>query len=200
MCVAAPSNATRAIQNFLCTQLQNDVGVRADKHASGCDIAKHTIEDGPVPSAFNGIDPHQNAVNPHELLSNGLAKIVVIYRRLKVNPPGVEGREQICKPAILGSCGVPCLTIAGRENCHSQLLILYHWRSLVLWNRSLVRVTIRKAASKTVNNGCWLFLFQCDFTTQLVEGKAEGQSRCKHPVRGRSADASSNACVDREIA
>src|SRR5262245_58662957 len=198
MCVASPPDVARAIQNFLCAQLQNDVGVRGDKHASGCDIAKHRIEDGSVPSAFNGIDPHQNAVNLHELFSNVCAKIIVIYRRLNVNLPGVEGSEQICKTAILRSCVLPRLMIARGKNCYSQLPVLCHWRSLVLWNRSLVRGTIRKAAWKTVNNGCWLFL-QCDFTTQL-EGKAEGQSRCKHPVGGRSADASSTACVDREIA
>jgi hypothetical protein len=56
---------------------------------------KHRIEDGSVPSVFNGIDPYQNAVNPHELFSNLLAKIIVIYRRLSVNPPGGEGPEQI---------------------------------------------------------------------------------------------------------
>src|SRR5262245_47576556 len=198
MCVAAPPNVAREIQNFLCTQLQNDVGVRADKHASGCDIAKHRIENGSVPSSFNGIDPYQNAVNPNELFSNVLAKIIVIYRGLDMNPSGVEGPEQICKTAILCSCVLPRLMTARGKNCYSQVPILCHWRSFVLWNRSLVRVTIRKAAWKTVNNGCWLFL-QCDFTTQL-EGKAEGESRCKHPVRGRSADASSNACVDREVA
>ena len=85
----------RAIQNFFCPQLQDDVGVRADKNASACDITKHRIEDGSVPSAFDGIDPYQNAVNPHELFSNVLAKIIVIYRRLNVNPPGGEGPEQI---------------------------------------------------------------------------------------------------------
>jgi hypothetical protein len=69
--------------------------VRADKHASGCDIAKHRIEDGPVPSALDGIDPHENAVNPHELVSNVLAKIIVIYRRLNVNPPGSKSSEQV---------------------------------------------------------------------------------------------------------
>ena len=37
----------------------------------------------------------QNAINPHELFSNVLAKIIVIYRRLNVNPPGGEGPEQI---------------------------------------------------------------------------------------------------------
>ena len=68
MCVAAPPNVARAIQNFFCPQLQNDVGVRADKNASGCDITKHRIENGPVPSTFDGIDPYQNAVNPHELV------------------------------------------------------------------------------------------------------------------------------------
>src|SRR5215510_10755708 len=103
MCVAAPPDVPRAIQNFLCTELQNDIGVSADKNASGCDIAKHRIEDGSVPSAFNGIDPHQNAVNLHELFSNVCAKIIVIYRRLDMNPSGVEGPEQICKTAILCS-------------------------------------------------------------------------------------------------
>src|SRR5262249_25994023 len=129
MCVAAPPNVARAIQNFLCTQLQNDVGVRADKHASGCDIAKHRIEDGSVPSTFNRIDPHQNTVNPHELFSNVCAKIIVIYRTLNVNPPGGEGPEQIGESAILGGCVPPRLAIAGRENCHSQVIILRHWRS-----------------------------------------------------------------------
>ena len=117
MCVAAPPYVARAIQNFLCTQLQNDVGVRADKNAGGCDTAKHRIKNGPVPSAFDRIDPHQNAVNPHELFLNVLAKIIVIYRRLNVNPPGGESPEQICEPAILSSC-IPGLTVAGRENCH----------------------------------------------------------------------------------
>ena len=91
----SPTQVARAIQNFFCTQLQDDVGVRADKNASGCDITKHRIENGSVPSAFDGIDPYQNAVNPHELFSNVLAKIIVIYRRLNVNPPGGEGPEQI---------------------------------------------------------------------------------------------------------
>jgi len=95
MCVTVPSKVARAIQNFFRPQLQDDVGVRADKNASGRDITKHRIEDGSVPSAFNGIDPYQNAVNPHELFSNVLAKIIVIYRRLNVNPPGGEGPEQI---------------------------------------------------------------------------------------------------------
>jgi hypothetical protein len=40
-----------------------------------------------------GFDPYQNAVNPHELLPNVLAKIIVIYRRLNVNMPGGEGPE-----------------------------------------------------------------------------------------------------------
>ena len=69
--------------------------MRADKNPSACDITKHRIEDGSVPSAFNGIDPYQHTVNPHELFSNVLAKIIVIYRRLNVNPPGGEGSEQI---------------------------------------------------------------------------------------------------------
>jgi hypothetical protein len=95
MCVAAPSKVARAIQNLFCPHLQDDVGVRADKNASASDITKHRVEDGSVPPAFNGIDPYQNAVNPHELFSNLLAKIIVIYRRLNVNPPSGEGFEQI---------------------------------------------------------------------------------------------------------
>jgi hypothetical protein len=95
MCIGAPLKIARAIQNFFCPQLQDDVGVRADKNPSACDITKHRIEDGSVSSAFNGIDPYQNAVNPHELFSNVLAKIIVIYCRLNVNPPGGEGPEQI---------------------------------------------------------------------------------------------------------
>ena len=95
MCIRAPFKIARVIENFFCPQLQDDVGVRADKNASTCDITKHRIEDGSVPSAFNGIDPYQNAVNPHELFSNVIAKIIVIYRRLDVNPSGGEGPEQI---------------------------------------------------------------------------------------------------------
>jgi hypothetical protein len=95
MCIAAPLKIARAIQNLLCPQLQDDVRVRADKNASACYITKHRIEDGSVPLAFNRIDPYQNAVNPHELFSNVLAKIIVIYRRLNVNSPGSEGPEQI---------------------------------------------------------------------------------------------------------
>jgi hypothetical protein len=93
MCIAAPPNVPRAIQNFLCTQLQNDVGVRAHKNASGCDITKHRIENGSVPSTFDGIGPYQNAVNLHKLFSNVFAKIIVVYRRLNVNPPGRESPE-----------------------------------------------------------------------------------------------------------
>ena len=95
MCIAAPLKIARAIQNFFCAQLQDDVRVRADKNAGACDITKHRIEDGSVPSAFNRIDPYQNAVNPHELFSNVLTKIIVIDRRLHVNPPSSEGPEQI---------------------------------------------------------------------------------------------------------
>src|SRR5262245_8885471 len=76
-----------------------------------------------------GLTPHQNAVDSHKLFSNVCAKIIVIYRRLNVNPPGGEGPEQICKTAILRSCVLPRLTIAGGENCHSQVTILRHWRS-----------------------------------------------------------------------
>jgi hypothetical protein len=80
-------------------------------------MTKHGIEHGPVPSAFNGIDPYQNAVNLHELLSSGFAKFIVIDRRLDVNPPGGKGPEQICEPAIFGGCIPPRLTIARTENC-----------------------------------------------------------------------------------
>src|SRR5919106_3217030 len=112
MGVAAPFKVARAIQNLFCPQLQDNVGMRADKNASGRDITKHRIEDGSVPPAFYGIDPYQNAVNPHELFANVLAKIIVIYCRLDMNPPGCEGPEQIREPAILGGRIPPRLTIA----------------------------------------------------------------------------------------
>lgn len=88
----------------------------ADKNTSGRNITKHSIEHGSVPASFNRIDPDQNAVNPHELLSNLIAEIIVIDRRLDVNPPGGKGPEQICEPAILGGCVPPRFTITRREN------------------------------------------------------------------------------------
>ena len=92
MCVAAPPNVVRAIQNLLCTQLQNDVGcVLTNTPAVATSRSIESRMD--LSSTFNRIDPHQNTVNPHELFSNVCAKIIVIYRRLNVNPPGGEGPE-----------------------------------------------------------------------------------------------------------
>src|SRR5918994_2289714 len=116
VCIAAPDKIARAIKNFLRAHLEDDVGMGTDENTSGGNITKQRIEHGPVPSTFNGIDPYQNAVYLHELFSNFLAKIIVIDRRLDVNPPGSEGPEQICEPAILGGWVPPRLTIARREN------------------------------------------------------------------------------------
>ena len=109
----------------------------ADKYTSGGNITKHSIEHGSVPPSFNRIDPYQNAVNPHELLSNLLVEIIVIHRGLDVNPPGSKGPEQICEPAILGSCIPPRFTIAGAENCYSHVTIFIH-RQVPLLERRLV--------------------------------------------------------------
>jgi hypothetical protein len=131
----APSNITRAIQDFLCPQLQDYVGMRADRNACGGHITKHGIENSPVPTPFNGIDPYQNAVNLHELLANFRAKIIVIYRRLDVHPLGGKGPEQLREPVILLRRVPPRLVIARVENRHSPATILrhrvfFHWSSV----------------------------------------------------------------------
>lgn len=69
--------------------------MRADKNACGCHITKHGIENRPVPSPLNWIDPYQNAVNLHELFTNFLARIILIYRRLDMDPFGGKRREQL---------------------------------------------------------------------------------------------------------
>jgi hypothetical protein len=90
--------------------------MRADKNSSGRNITKHTIEHRSLPPAFDRIDPYQNAVNLHELLSDFVAKIVVIDRRLDVNPLGSKGPEQIGEPAIFSGRVPSRLTIARGEN------------------------------------------------------------------------------------
>src|SRR4051812_34643166 len=117
MCVTAPPEIARTIENFLCPQFQDDVGVRTNKNAGRCNVTKDGIEHGPVPSGFNGIDPYQNAVDVHELFSNFVAKVLMVYRKFDVNRPGGKGPEQICEAASLGGCIPSRSTIAGGEKC-----------------------------------------------------------------------------------
>src|SRR5215471_13239381 len=102
----------------------------ADKNACGCHLPKHGIENRPVASALNRINPYENTINLHELVTNFRAKIVVINRRLGVYPFRGEGSEQVCEPVIFSCCVPPYLIIARVENRDSSAAILRHKVSL----------------------------------------------------------------------
>src|SRR5262249_23589350 len=80
MRVRAPPEIACAKEDLFRPQLENDIRMRADKNAAGGDIAQHDIEDRSVAPAFDGIDPHEDTVEAHQLLSDLFAKIVVVYR------------------------------------------------------------------------------------------------------------------------
>ena len=75
----------------------------ADKNSCGCHLTEHGIENRPVTSVLNGINPYENTVELHELLTNFRTKIIVINRRLGVYPFDGKGSEQLWEPSIL-SC------------------------------------------------------------------------------------------------
>src|SRR5262247_3693158 len=62
MCVTPPSDITRSISDILCPQLQDDVGMCADKNPCGCHLTNHGIENRPVASVLNRIDPYEHTV------------------------------------------------------------------------------------------------------------------------------------------
>src|SRR5215471_7907517 len=98
----------------------------ADKNSSGCHLAKHGIENRPVASALNRINPYEDTVNSHELVTNFLAKIVVIDRRLGVYPFGGEGSEQVRQPVIFSCCVPPYLITTRVKNRDPSAAILRH--------------------------------------------------------------------------
>src|SRR5215813_7358183 len=102
----------------------------ADKNSCGCHLAKHGIENRPVPSALNRINPYEDTVNLHELVTYFRAKIVVINRRLGVYPLGGKRSKQVCEPVIF-SCRIPpSLIIARVEDRDPGVTILRHRVSL----------------------------------------------------------------------
>src|SRR5215467_7926557 len=102
----------------------------ADKNPCGCHLTKHGIENRPVPSALNRINPYQDTVNLHKLVTNFLAKIIVINRRLGVYPFGGEGSEHVCEPVIFSCCVPPYRIITRVKNRDPSAAILCHRVSL----------------------------------------------------------------------
>src|SRR5262245_43275343 len=102
----------------------------ADKNACGCYLPKHGIENRPVASALNRINPYEDTINSHELVTNFRAKIVVINRRLGVYPFRGEGSEQVREPVIFSCCVPPYLIITRVKNRDPSVAILCHRVSL----------------------------------------------------------------------
>jgi hypothetical protein len=70
-----------------------------DKDVVRCHLSEHGIENRPVASAFDGIDPDQDRVNRHELPANFGAKIVVINGRFGMYRSGRKSLKQTCETA-----------------------------------------------------------------------------------------------------
>jgi hypothetical protein len=128
MCLAAPSEVARSIQDVFGPELQNDIRMRTDENAGRCDVAKHRIQRRSVAPAFDGIDPYQNAVDLAELFSNFLAEVIIVDRRFCVDSAACEGPEEVREPAALDRRVPPRLTIARAENRESTAMVLRHGR------------------------------------------------------------------------
>src|SRR5215471_5206121 len=102
----------------------------ADKNPCGCHLTKHGIENRSIASALNGINPYEDTVYLYELFANFFAKIIVINRRLGMNPFGGKGSEQVCEPVIFSCCIPPSLIIARVENRDPAATILHDRVSL----------------------------------------------------------------------
>src|SRR5215468_2132868 len=96
----------------------------ADKNPCGCNLTKHGIENRPIASVLNGINPYEDTVKLHELFTYFLTKIVVINRRLGVYPFGGKGFEQLCEAVIFSCCIPPSLIIARVKNRDLSAAIL----------------------------------------------------------------------------
>src|SRR5215470_19553261 len=102
----------------------------ADKNPCGCHLTKHGIENRSIASVLNGINPYEDTVYLYELFANFFAKIIVINRRLGMNPFGGKGSEQVCEPVIFSCCVSSYPPIARVENRDSSAAILRHKVSL----------------------------------------------------------------------
>src|SRR5215831_60402 len=98
----------------------------ADKNSRGCHLTKHGIENRPVASALNRINPYEDTINSHELFTNFPTKIIVIDRGFGMYPFGGQGSEQVCEPVIFSCCVPPSLIIARVENRDRSAAILRH--------------------------------------------------------------------------
>src|SRR5215831_16556615 len=108
----------------------------ADKNPGGCNFTKHGIENRPVASVLNRINPYEDTINSHELVTNFRAKIVVINRRLGVYPFRGEDSEQVREPVIFSCCVPPYLIITRVKNRDPSVAILCHRVSISMSSMS----------------------------------------------------------------
>src|SRR5262249_56058961 len=90
-------------------------GMRAHKHAGACDFAQHFIQDRPVTTIDDRVDPNQHAVDTHELRTQLLDIVIDIGCTLHVDALVCKRRSNPGKARVLQS-SLPSTPSVGRKH------------------------------------------------------------------------------------
>src|SRR5262245_30975235 len=92
--------------------------MRAHEHAGGCDFAQHFIQDRPVTTIDDWVDPNQRAVDTHELRTQLLDSVVDIGCTLHVDALVCKRRSNPGKARVLQSSLSPTFRVSGKHDGH----------------------------------------------------------------------------------
>src|SRR4051794_19407881 len=94
------------------------MGAHKDSNAS--DFAEHGVEHPAVAAALDRVHPDEHGVYLQELLTHGLAEVIVIDRRFGVNAAGSKGTKERGKAVITRGRIASRLFGAGVYNGHAS--------------------------------------------------------------------------------
>jgi hypothetical protein len=100
--VGAPTQGFGVDEHLLRAHLQDDHGVRADKHSGVRDVLQEAIELRPVSPLFDWIGPHQHPIQREQLLSCSVNRVVGIHDGLRIDTETLERCEHVSQLACPG--------------------------------------------------------------------------------------------------